>query len=387
MKRVFLHVDMDAFFASVEQHDNPALRGKPVIVGSPADQRGVVAAASYEARKFGVHSAMPSGEAARRCPQAIFVPPNGKRYSEVSRQIFGIFERFTPLVEPLSVDEAFLDVTGSEKLFGSGLEIAEQIRAAIKAETGLTASVGVAPNKFLAKLASDMNKPDGVTVVPLEREAILAFLAPLPVGRIWGVGAVTQKHLEGGGIRTVSELQRIPTPKLARLVGEHAAEHLQRLARGEDAREIVTEREEKSISKEHTFPKDVKDVKVLEETLLSLIDEVGTQLRAKGRYAGVIRLKLRWQGFQTITRQRQLRPPCCDAFGLRRAALAIFNDEPIKQPVRLIGIGVSGLCDRPAEQLGLFDDSVQARLRRELLSRSVDDLQEKFGRGAVGRIH
>lgn len=387
MQRVFLHVDMDAFFASVEQHDNPALRGKPVVVGSPADQRGVVAAASYEARKFGVHSAMPSREAARRCPEAIFVPPNGKRYSQVSQQIFGIFERFTPLVEPLSVDEAFLDVTGSEKLFGSGIEIAEQIRAAIKTETGLTASVGIAPNKFLAKLASDMDKPDGVTVVPVEPEAIAAFLAPLPVGRIWGVGAVTQKHLEGAGIRTVGDLQRIPKSTLARFVGEHTADHLQRLARGEDAREIVTEHEEKSISKEYTFPKDVMDVKVLEGVLLSLVDEVGTRLRAKERYAGVIRLKLRWQGFRTITRQRQLRPPCCDAFSLRQAVMAIFNAETIDQPVRLIGVGVSGLCDRPAEQLGLFDDSVRTREKREHLSRSVDDLQEKFGRDAVGRVH
>ncbi len=378
---------MDAFFASVEQHDNPALRGKPVIVGSPAEQRGVVAAASYEAREFGVHSAMPSGEAARRCPDAIFVPPNGKRYSQVSQQIFEIFERFTPLVEPLSVDEAFLDVTGSEALFGSGVEIAEKIRSAIKAETGLTASVGVAPNKFLAKLASDMDKPDGVTVVPVARDAIIAFLAPLPVGRIWGVGAVMQRRLEAAGIHTIGDLQGTPSPVLARLMGAHAADHLRQLAYGEDTREIVTEREEKSISKEHTFAKDVTDVKVLEGVLLSLIDEVGGRLRAKERYAGVIRLKLRWQGFRTISRQRQLRPPCCDAFSLRQAALAIFNDEPINQPVRLIGIGVSGLCDRQPEQLGLFDDSVQVREKREHLSRSVDDLQEKFGQDSIGRVH
>ena len=386
MKRVFLHVDMDAFFASVEQHDNPGLRGKPVIVGSPAERRGVVAAASYEAREFGVHSAMPSGEAARRCPHAIFVPPNGKRYSEVSRQIFSIFERFTPLVEPLSVDEAFLDVSGAEALFGTGTEIAEKIRDAIKTETGLTASVGIAPNKFLAKLASDMNKPDGVTVVPFARDAIVAFLAPLPVGRIWGVGAVTQQRLEDGGIRTVGDLQQTPVPALARLVGPHSADHLRQLAFGEDVREIVTAHEEKSISKEHTFAKDVTDVKVLEGVLLSLIDDVGGRLRGKERYAGVIRLKLRWQGFRTITRQRQLRPPCCDAFSLRKAAMAIFNDETIDQPVRLIGIGVSGLCDRPPEQLGLFDDSAQIREKREHLSRPVDGLQEKFGQDAIGRV-
>ncbi len=386
VKRVFLHVDMDAFFASVEQHDNPELRGKPVVVGAAGDQRGVVAAASYEAREFGIHSAMPSREAARRCPHAIFVPPNGKRYSQVSRQIFGIFERYTPLVEPLSVDEAFLDVTGSEKLFGSGVEIAEQIREAIRAETGLTASVGIAPNKFLAKLASDMDKPDGVTVVPFDREQIVQFLAPLPVGRIWGVGAVTQQRLEDVGIQTVGDLQKMSKQELTRLLGEHSAEHLRQLAYGEDAREIVTEHEEKSISKEHTFPKDVTSRQELERVLLALTDEVGERLRAKERYAGVIRLKLRWQGFRTITRQRQLRPPCCDAFNLRQAALAIFNDESIDQPVRLIGIGVSGLCDRPPEQLGLFDDTAEEREKREVLSRSVDGLKEKFGKDAIGRV-
>ena len=386
MDRVFLHVDMDAFFASVEQHDNPELRGKPVIVGSPADQRGVVAAASYEARTFGIHSAMPSGEAARLCPHAVFVRPNMKRYKQVSSQIFEIFERFTPLVEPLSVDEAFLDVTGSERLFGSGVEIGEKIRQVILEELGLTASVGVAPNKFLAKLASDMDKPDGLTLVPFSREAIIAFLAPLSVDRIWGVGAVTQKRLDEKGIRTIADLQSADLVSLVSIVGEHSAGHLQRLARGEDAREIVTEQLEKSISKENTFPKDVIDAEVLERVLLTLIDEVSETLRRKERYAGVLRLKLRWQGFKTITRQRQLRPPCCDAFSLRRAALALFKTESISQPVRLIGIGVGHLSERPAEQLSLFDDGAEARQKQETLSRSVDALRLKYGNPAIGRV-
>ena len=386
MDHVFLHVDMDAFFASVEQHDNPDLQGKPVIVGSPADRRGVVAAASYEARKFGVHSAMPSGEAARRCPEAIFVKPNMKRYQDVSRQILKIFERFTPLVEPLSVDEAFLDVTGSEKLFGSGVEIGQSIRKAVCTETGLTASVGVAPNKFLAKLASDMDKPDGLTLVPFARDAIVEFLAPLPVGRIWGVGGVTQKHLEAIGIRTVGDLQRVSMPQLIRSVGEHSAGHLKLLAYGEDAREIVTEHEEKSISKEHTFPKDVVQRETLRQVLLTLADEVGTRLRQKERYASVVRLKLRWQGFKTITRQRQLRPASCDAFSLRSAALALLKAESIDNPVRLIGFGVSGLWDRPPEQLSLFDDAAEAREKQETLSRSVDALRTKFGGSAIGRV-
>jgi len=385
MDRVILHVDMDAFFASVEQHDNPALRGKPVLVGAPADQRGVVAAASYEARKFGVHSAMPSQEAARRCPTAVFVRPNMKRYQEVSQQILTIFERFTPLVEPLSVDEAFLDVTGSEKLFGSGVEIGEQIRRAIRDELGLTASVGVAPNKFLAKLASDMNKPDGLTRVPFTRDAIIAFLAPLPVGRMWGVGAVTGQHLEACGIRTIGDLQTASPATLIRAVGEHSTGHLKKLAFGDDPREIVTEHEEKSIAKEHTFPKDVQARPLLERTLLSLVDEVGTTLRRKGKYATVVRLKLRWQGFRTITRQHQMHPPSCDAFSLRRAAMALLQREEISQPVRLIGVSVSGLCDRPSVQLDLFDEDAQGREKREQLSRSVDALRSKYGAPAIGR--
>jgi DNA polymerase-4 len=386
MDRVFLHVDMDAFFASVEQHDNPELRGKPVIVGSPADQRGVVAAASYEARTYGIHSAMPTGEAARLCPHAVFVRPNMRRYKDVSNQMFAIFERFSPFVEPLSVDEAFLDVTGAGRLFGSGVEIGEKIRKAIHDELGLTASVGVAPNKFLAKLASDMDKPDGLTLVPFSQDAIIEFLAPLPVDRIWGVGAVTQKRLEARGICTISDLQQADLMTLVSVVGAHSAGHLQRLARGEDAREIVTEQREKSISKEHTFPKDVQDSEVLERVLLTLIDEVSETLRRKERYAGVLRLKLRWQGFKTITRQRQLRPPCCDAFSLRRAAVALLQNETISRPVRLIGIGVGHLSDRPIEQLSLFDEGAEVRQKQEALSRSVDALRLKYGSPAIGRV-
>ncbi len=385
MDKVFLHVDMDAFFASVEQHDNPELRGKPVIVGSPANQRGVVAAASYEVRKFGVHSAMPSGEAARRCPEAIFVPSNMKRYKEVSRQVFEIFERFTPLVEPLSIDEAFLDVTGSEKLFGSGVEIGEKIRQAIKVETGLTASVGVAPNKFLAKLASDMDKPDGLTLVPFDKDDIIAFLAPLPVGRIWGVGAVTSKALEGIDVISVGDLQRIELRTLVGVVGEHSASHLKQFSFGRDKREIGNTVKEKSISKETTFNKDVRDREPLEHALLKLIDDVGEQLRAQSKYAGVIRLKLRWQGFKTITRQRKMKPPCCDAFSLRQAALGLLEKEALLGPVRLIGIGVSGICDRKVEQLSLFDEVDDNREKKETLSRSVDALKKKYGNAAVGR--
>lgn len=388
MERVILHVDMDAFFASVEQLDNPALRGRPVVVGAPADQRGVVAAASYEARRFGIRSAMPSGEAARRCPEAVFVAPRRERYQEVSASVFAIFGRFTPMVEPLSIDEAFLDVTGSQSLFGSGPEIAQAIRRVIREETGLTASVGVACNKFLAKVASDMNKPDGMTVVSSSREGILAFLAPLPVERIWGVGVVLQSRLNKAGFVSIGDLQQSTVRTLEPVVGVHAAEHLLRLAYGEDSRELQEVQDEKSISKEHTFNRDVRETERLERTLLELVDEVGTRLRAKGRYAGLARLKLRWHSFKTITRQQPLNPPCCDDAALRVAALALLRME-ITGPhaaVRLIGFGVGDLQDRPPEQLSLFGGEDAARRKQERLSHSVDQLRQRFGANAVARV-
>ncbi len=385
MNKVILHVDMDAFFAAVEQHDHPALRGRPVVVGAPADQRGVVAAASYEARRYGIHSAMPSREAARRCPAAVFVPPRPARYQEVSAAVFAVFDRYTPFVEPLSIDEAFLDVSGAKTLFGDGPTMAAAIRQDITAATGLTASVGVAPNKFLAKLASDMNKPDGITVVPDTREGIIAFLRPLPVSRIWGVGTVLQQRLGTAGITTVGDLQDSPLARLGHIVGPHAAEHLLRLAFGEDAREVETAHEEKSFSREHTFSRDVREMARLERTLLDLIDDVGRRLRAHGRYAGQVRLKLRWQGFQTLTRQRRLEACCCDDSSLREAALLLLHAEPVRRPVRLIGFGVGELCDRPRQQLSLFGDETEAREKRERLSRSVDSLRQRFGPDALGR--
>lgn len=389
-ERTILHVDMDAFFASVEQHDHPELRGRPVVIGAPRDQRGVVAAASYEARVYGIHSAMPSREAARRCPQAVFLPVNGRRYHEVSRQVFAIFRRFTPLVEPLSVDEAFLDVTGVRRLFGDGPEVAERVRAAVHEETGLTASVGVAANKFLAKLASDMNKPDGVTIVPAAREKIIAFLAPLPVGRIWGVGSVMRATLEQAGIRTIGDLQNVASVRLEKFVGKHGARHLTRLAFGEDARELELEREEKSISREHTFRQDCTSAGRLEGVLCDLVEDVGSRLRGAGRYATVIHLKVRWQGFRTITRQRPLPYACCDDFNLRSASMDMFRAVELVKPVRLIGVGVSGLRDEGgAEQLSLFESPFNG-FKREALSRAVDAIREEFGgqsltRGSVAK--
>jgi len=376
---------MDAFFAAVEQRDRPELLGKPVVVGAQPDERGVVAAASYEARAFGIRSAMPSVEAGRLCPHAVFLPPNGERYGEVSRQVMAIMRRFTPLVEPLSIDEAFLDVTGSRRLLGTGPEIAARIKQDILAETGLTASVGVAQNKFLAKLASDMDKPDGLTVVPTSREEIVSFLAPLPVERIWGVGEVTRGHLAAAGITTVADLQAVHEKRLSAIVGPHGARHLHRLAFGEDERAIETGREEKSISHEYTFPRDCDCPETVREVLLNLADDVGRRLREAGKYAGLARIKLRWKGFETITRQRVLDQPVCDDFSLRSSADALLGGVTLDGPVRLIGFGVGHLDSAPDEQLSLFDDDGPARGKRVRLSETLDTIQKRHGRESIRR--
>lgn len=377
-----LHVDMDAFFAAVEQREHPEWRGKPVIVGSGPHERGVVSTASYEARKFGVHSAMPSREAYRLCPHGIFTPGNHRLYSEVSAQIFDIFYRFTPFVEGLSCDEAFLDVYGSFKLFGSAFEIGEKIRKAIREELHLTASVGVATNKFLAKLASDMNKPDGITLVPSEPREIQRFLAPLSVRSIYGVGGTLAKHLNLLGIRTIGDLQNTPLNTLVGLLGENTAEHLYSLAFGVDSREVINERVEKSISREYTFGEDTTDKEGVRQVLLELASDVGAQLRASGKYASTVKLKLRWSDFRTITRQRTLPFVICDDFSIRDAALELFSQQNIEAPIRLIGIGVSGLVDELAPsdpQLTLFDDPSTERseetLKKERLSKTLDDLR------------
>jgi len=383
--RTFLHVDMDAFFAAVEQRDRPELRGQPVIVGAQPNQRGVVAAASYEARAYGVHSAMPSGEAGKLCPHGIFVPVNGKRYREVSQQVFSIFDRFTPFVEGLSIDEAFLDVTGSRKLFGDGPSMAQTLKTTIRGETGLTASVGVAPNKFLAKLASDMDKPDGLTVVPTSREEIVAFLAPLPVGRIWGIGKVTQERLAKAGIRFVRDLQVTSEQALSTTLGKHSARHLMRLAMGHDERDIELDHEEKSMSREHTFSRDCTSLEKIEEVLDNLVEDVGGRLRKAGKFAGVAHLKLRWKGFQTITRQRPFEHPCCDDFTLRQIARAMLDAEKVTKPVRLIGFGVSRFSSRSQQQLSLFDSAGPSSLRKEQLSRTVDAIRREYGKGSIGR--
>jgi DNA polymerase-4 len=303
----------------------------------------------------------------------------------VSEQVFRILERFTPFVEPLSIDEGFLDVTGSRRLLGTGREIAVKIKAAIHRETGLTASVGVAPNKFLAKIASEMGKPDGLTVVPSSSGEIAAFLCPLPVDRIWGVGEVTSGLLKKAGILKVGDLQAASESSIARIVGRSAGRHLCRLAWGEDSREIEMDTDGKTISREYTFPQDCQDAEQLRDVLLDLVDDVGAQLRAAGKYASLARLKLRWQGFKTITRQRLLPRPICDDFSLRESAVDIFRDQELIKPVRLIGFGVSRLTDRKAEQLSLFSEDGRTVERRERLSKTVDEIRRRFGEEIIGR--
>lgn len=297
---------MDAFYASVEERDRPELLGKPVIVGGSPEKRGVVSAANYIARRYGVHSAMPSATAHRLCPHGVHLPPRISYYAKISRQIREIFERFTPLVEPLSLDEAFLDVAGSEHLFGSAVDIAKQIRRAIRNELRLVASVGVAPNKFLAKIASDLRKPDALVVV--EPDKVREFLDPLPVQRLWGVGKQSSQVFERLGIRTVGQLRGWPLDAILARFG-CSGEHLWNLAHGRDDRAVVTEREAKSISHETTFEWDIHDKDVLRAWLVDLVEQVGCRLRQHGLRGRTVHLKVRFADFSTITRSQTIPEP------------------------------------------------------------------------------
>ena len=291
---MILHVDMDAFYASVEEREKPALVGKPVIVGGTPDRRGVVCAANYVARQFGVHSAMPSATAHRLCPSAIFLPTRMDYYAQVSRQIREIFHRFTPLMEPLSLDEAFLDVTGSVGLFGTPVEIGRQIKREIQERLQLIASVGVAPNKFLAKIASDLEKPDGFVVI--DPGSVQEFLDPLPVERLWGVGRQTGKLFERLHVRTIAQLRQLPPDVLHSHLGQHG-EHLRQLAHGMDDRKVVPDREAKSISHETTFATDIADLNVLRAWLLELTEQVARRLRRHELRGRVVHLKVRFRRF------------------------------------------------------------------------------------------
>jgi DNA polymerase IV len=379
---MILHVDMDAFYASVEERDDPSLVGKPVIVGGTAEGRGVVAAANYEVRKFGVHSAMASARAKRLCPHAVFIRPRMNHYAEISQQIRTIFEEFTPLIEPLSLDEAFLEVTGSESLFGSAVNIGRQIKQRIQSELRLIASVGVAPNKFVAKIASDLNKPDGFLVV--QPGEVQAFLDPLPVGRLWGVGKVTGQVFDRLSIRTISQLRQLRSESLSDLFGS-SGEHYWRLAHGIDDRQVVPDREAKSISHETTFAEDIADLEVLRAWLTELAEQVARRLRRHALKGRTVELKVRFADFQTITRSLTLPEPTNITQELLHAGGELLATKLPKYhlPVRLLGFGVKGFDDTGRSQRQLFDEPDRERHRQ--LDRVADLISEKFGKLAIRR--
>ena len=376
--RWILHIDMDAFFAAVEQRDHEAYRGRPLIVGGMGP-RGVVSTASYEARAFGVHSAMSMAEARRRCPDAIFLPGDFPRYRAVSKEIFQILSRFSPLIEPLSIDEGFLDLTGMEGLMPNGLRsYGQALKDAIRGETGLIASVGIAPNKFLAKLASDLEKPDGLTII--RKEDIPRLVWPLPAKRIWGVGEKTNGRLAVFGYRTIGEIARADLKKLTREVGERLARHLHDLANGRDDRPVEPVRKVQSIGREITFPKDLRSPQEAKEALLKLAGEVGWRLRRAGQRAHTVQLKLRLGDFSTFTRQRTFDVPLCYDEDLYEAACALF--DAMKRPpggIRLLGISGSGFDE--AGELSLFDDSQ----KKERLYTAIDTLRQRYGENVLTR--
>ena len=378
MSRAVLHVDMDAFYASVEERDDPALAGKPVIVGWDGG-RGVVAAANYEVRKFGVHSAMPMRTALKLCPHALCVRPRMQRYQEVSRQVFGVFQEFTPLVQGLSLDEAFLDVTGSQQLWGGALEIAQRVKRRIRELTGLTASVGVAPNKLVAKIASDLEKPDGLVVVSAQR--VRAVLDPLSVRKLPGLGRKTGEKVEAAGIRTLGELRSAPDAVLWPLFGRYSAWMRER-ASGIDERPVQPDLEEKSISAEDTFASDIAEVRSLQHQLARLADLAATRLRARGLMAGCVGVKIRRGDFTTFTRQRAVAPPTCEGravAGVSAELLARWLAANPGAKLRLLGVVLTELT--PASQLGLFEEArPQSRL-----DAALDEARARFGSRALRR--
>jgi len=381
-----LHVDLDAFYASVEQLDDPALRGRPVVVGGLGG-RGVVAAASYEARAFGVRSAMPMARARRACPEAAFVSPRFDRYSEKSREVMAILESFTPLVEQLSIDEAFLDVRGARRLLGSGVEIAQQLRAQIRTQTGLVASVGVATTKFLAKLASDLSKPDGLLAVAPGTEK--AFLAPLPVSRLWGVGPATRKRLERMSVSTIGEVAALPEAALTAALGNSLGQKLRALARNDDPRPVVPDREAKSIGAEETFAVDLKTRAACDHELVRIVDRVAARLHDAGMEARTVTLKFRYANFETKTRARTLPGPTVLSTEFLTTARELIDAVDYARGVRLLGVSLSQLAPATALQGTLELDNPDAaddaqRRRRADVERAVDAVRDRFGARSVG---
>ncbi len=378
--KTILHVDMDAFFASVELLHHPEWRGRPLIVGAGPHERGVVSTCSYEARRFGVHSAMPSRTAYSLCPHAIFVPPHGELYQAVSDRAFEVFEHYTPFVEGVSIDEAFLDITGSIHLHGTAERLGEALRREIREKCRVTCSVGIAPNRLLAKIGSELHKPDGLTVMPFEPDAIAAFLAPRPVGILWGIGRHTEETLKPYGITTCGDLQRLPEDQLSAILGSpRAAEALRGAAFGRSDDEVHWQpSEEKSVSREHTFDDDTSSREVVRSKLIELVTEVGRRFRTVPRWARTARIKLRDAAFRTITRQTPFDAPARDDFSFRAKALELFDREKIGS-VRLVGFGVDNIQDSPdTDEPSLFSSPEDdLRLRHERLSDALDALRDR----------
>jgi DNA polymerase-4 len=374
--RAVVHVDMDAFYAAVEQRDRPELRGRPVIVGADPRGRGVVSAASYEARVFGVRSAMPISRAYRLCPHGVYLPVDMPKYARVSSEIMAILADFSPLVEPVSVDEAFVDLTGTGTLWGPPAEAVRRIKSRIRETTQLTASAGLATNKFVAKVASDLHKPDGLVIVAPGEEA--AFLTPLPIERLWGVGKVTARELAQLGVRTIGQLQRLPAEVLAARLGPHGP-GLRALALGQDDRPVEPLASPKSIGAEETFERDCRDAARLEATLRGQAERVARELRAERLAACRVTLKLRWADFRTLTRSHT-GDPTQDGLELYRRTATLLARQRLVQPVRLIGLSASALRPEARGQLPLLDPAV---VRRERLARAVDRITIRFGRSAI----
>ena len=384
MIRTVLHVDMDAFYAAVEQRDHPEIRGKPVIVGSDPKSgkgRGIVATCSYEARKFGVRSAQPISQAWKLCPGGIYIRPDMDKYGRVSACIMTILMGFSDLVEQVSIDEAFLDVTGSMRIFGSGTEIAKKIKDRIHSELQLTASIGVATNKFIAKVASDLEKPDGLVVVQPGSEE--QFLAPLPIGRLWGVGGKTESRLKSLGFHHIGELARLSRTRLSEILGKNG-EHLWQLSQGVDDRPVVPADGRKSIGHETTFERDVKDTDILHDTLLELSEKVTQRLRAHGARARTVTIKFREADFTTYTRRTTLNEPVDTSEKLFPVALSLLNSlAPSGKFVRLIGVYAGNLeVGTAREQLSLF---ARTNPKDRRLGAALDDIVRRYGDHAITR--
>jgi len=374
-------MDLDAFFASCEQRQHPEFKGHPVVVGALPGHRGVVAAASYEARQFGIRSAMPISEAWRRCPDAVFLRPDMDKYRCISRQVFQLLETMTPAVEGASIDEAYLDVTGFEKLVGPPQTIGREIKQRIFAETGLTVSVGIGPNRLIAKLGSEYRKPDGLTVVSPDQ--VLDFLAPMPVANLRGLGRQTQNILTRLGIRTVAQLRTVPLALLEQELGKKAAENFHHQAFGIASDQVMPGRQRKSISKETTFEVDIRDNAVLHDALRGLAADVAGTARREGLSGSVVTLKIRFEGFHTHTRQTKRTSPTHDERDILKTAWQLFLGSKLpEKPVRLIGVGISNWEESQPAQADLFEKAEQSESNQRLLE-TIDDVTEKFGKGML----